>query len=74
MDIKADHITRMLSEQRMEIVLRFGFVDNLYNIPLAGQQFQIELDIRVTHAADAETVDIGCTALADLVAYQLGQF
>ena len=74
MDIETDHVAWMLGKERMEVILRFGFINDLNDIPLAGKKIDIKFNIRVTHAADAETVNIGRSAFTDLICDQLRQF
>ena len=73
LDIKADHIAWMFREQCVEIILWLRLVQDLDNIPLTGEKIQVKADIRVSHTADPEAVDIVGTALADLVGDDLGK-
>ena len=63
----------MFREQCVEIILRFRFIQDLDDIPLTGEKIQVKTDIRIPHAADAETIDIARAALADLVGDDLGE-
>ena len=73
LDIKADHIAWMLRKQGMKIILWLRLIQDLDDIPLTGEEIQIKADMRVTHAADPEPVDIAGAALADLVGDDLGK-
>ena len=63
----------MLREQRREIVLRLGLINDFHYLKPCGQHVQIEGNVGITHAPDAESEYIFRSPVLNLLGNLHGQ-
>ena len=74
LDKEADHITGMFCKQGRKIIILFCIVNDFCNALKRLQGGQVKFNIRITHAFDAEAVDVVCATLFDLCFDPVCQF